>query len=76
MGKTSTASKQRYNVKAYDRVEITVKKGYKSTIQEHCAITGESVNEFIKRAIFETIERDEMTPGFLHGVGSDTSDKT
>lgn len=72
MGKTSSKAVQKYVKKAYDRIGITVKKGYKSDIQAHCAITGESVNAFIQRAIQTQIEIDEQTAGFLHKP--DTSD--
>lgn len=34
MGKTSTASKQKYNEKAYDRVALSVKKGTKQVLQD------------------------------------------
>lgn len=42
----------------YDRVNITMPKGQKETIQSHADKQGESVNGFINRAISETIERD------------------
>lgn len=58
MGKTSAAVKNRYNEKAYDRINLTVKKGKKDVIADHVKKTGESVNGFINRAIEETIERD------------------
>ena len=44
--------------KAYDRINLTVKKGKKDTISAHAAERGESVNAFINRAIDEAIERD------------------
>jgi predicted HicB family RNase H-like nuclease len=62
MGKTSAAVKNRYNDKAYDRINLTVPKGQKARIQEHAAGQGESVNGFIQRAINEAIERDRQTP--------------
>lgn len=58
MGKTSTASKQRYNEKAYDRIALTVKKGEKDRLKAHAEQQGETLNGFINRAINETIERD------------------
>lgn len=48
----------KYNAKAYDRVELKVKKGKKETIKAHAEQQGESLNGFINRAIDETIERD------------------
>ena len=58
MGRTSTASKQKYNEKSYDRIALSVKKGEKEVIKAHADKQGESLNGFIKRAIDETIERD------------------
>lgn len=58
MSKTSAAVKNRYNEKAYDRINLTVRKGQKETIQAHAEKLGESTNGFVQRAIRETIERD------------------
>lgn len=58
MGKTTAAVKNRWNDKAYDRINLTVPKGQKALIQEHAASQDESVNGFIQRAIKETMERD------------------
>ena len=58
----SSFNKVAYNntfiAKAYDRINLTVPKGYKDCIQEHAFKNGESVNAFINRAIGETMERD------------------
>lgn len=51
----------KYNAKAYDRINIAVKKGKKDTIKSHAENNGESINAFINRAIDETIERDNST---------------
>lgn len=72
MGKTSTASHNKYNAKTYKAMTFRVKIGEDIAIKDHIKVTGESFNEFIKRAISETIERDEQTVGFLHK--HDTSD--
>ena len=64
MGKTSAAVKNRYAAKAYDRINLIVKKGQKQVIQAHAEQTGESINGFINRAIEETMQRDsERSPG-------------
>ena len=63
MGRTSAAVKNRYNEKAYDRINLTVYKGQKETIQAHAEKLGESTNSFIQRAIRETIERDMQEAG-------------
>lgn len=58
-GKTSNASKAKYNAKAYDRFTVSVPKGEREILQAHAAERGESVNGFINRAIKEAMERDK-----------------
>lgn len=48
----------KYMRENYDRVNLTMPKGRKDTVQEHAARMGESVNAFINRAIDEAMERD------------------
>lgn len=48
----------KYNEKAYDRINIAVPKGRKEAIAAHAQQQGESVNGFINKAIEEKIERD------------------
>lgn len=59
-GKTSNASKARYNAKAYDRFTVSVPKGERDVLQAHAIERGESVNGFINRAIREQMERDKQ----------------
>lgn len=59
ISKSQQASVNRYIDKAYDRINLTVPKGDKERIEAHAARRGESVNAFIRRAITETMERDE-----------------
>ena len=59
MGKASTRAQNKYISKAYDRINLTMPKGKKNTVQSHAATHGESVNGFINRAIYETMERDK-----------------
>ena len=59
MGKTSSAAKQRYNEKAYDRLAITVPKGRKEEIKAHADANGESINGFVNRAIDEAMQGDD-----------------
>lgn len=59
--KARIEANNRYNAKAYDRINIAVKKGSKAKIQAHAKSKGESLNGFIKRAIKETISRDNET---------------
>lgn len=58
MGKTSTASKDKYNAKAYDDIRLRVPKGHKVIIQDFAEKNGESLNGFISRLISEAMERD------------------
>ena len=51
MGKTSTASKNKYNEKAYDRIALTVKKGAKDIIRTHAESNGMSLNGYINKLI-------------------------
>lgn len=59
MGKTSAAAKNRYNDKAYDRINLTVKKGDKEKIQVCALEHGESVNAYINRLIREDMAKKE-----------------
>lgn len=51
MSKAQTAANKRYNLKVYDRIEITVPKGNREIIAQAAAAAGMSVNAFIKEAI-------------------------
>lgn len=51
MSKAQTAANKRYNLKTYDRIEITVPKGNREIIAQAAAAAGMSVNAFIKEAI-------------------------
>ena len=64
-GKTSAASHNKYIAKAYDRINLTVPKGQKETIQAHAAASGESVNGFINRAIGDYGEGQRRSCGLL-----------
>lgn len=56
-GKTSTASKAKYNAKAYDEIKVRVHKGEKDEIKAFAASRGLSLNEFITTAILEAMNR-------------------
>lgn len=57
-GRASAASKNAWNAKAYDRINLTMPKGKKEAVQAHAESQGESVNGFINRAIDHEMERD------------------
>lgn len=61
ISKKQQACVNRYIYKAYDRINLTVPKGEKERIDAHAKSHGESTNAFIRRAIYETIERDAHT---------------
>lgn len=42
----------------FDRVQIRVAHEEKESIDQHATTMGESTNAFVRRAIFETMERD------------------
>lgn len=67
--KTSSAVKQRYNEKAYDRLAITIPKGRKETIETYTAKEGMSVNGLVNRLLRETV-------GMTEEEWKKTSDKT
>lgn len=58
MGKTSAAVKNRYAAKAYDRLQIIVKKGKKSELQAVAEKQSDSLNAYIKKAIREQYKKD------------------
>ena len=49
--KTSSAVKQRYNEKAYDRLAITIPKGQKQAVEAHAQGKGQSVNGYVNGLI-------------------------
>lgn len=49
----------RYNAKAYDRINITVPKGHKQTVEAAAASVGESVNLYTQRALLARMGLEE-----------------
>ena len=43
----------------YDELKIRTEKGQKEIIKSHAETLGESMNQFVIRAINETMERDK-----------------
>ena len=57
--KTSSAVKNRYNQKAYDRLAITIPKGHKATVESAAAQEGDSVNGFTNKALLARMGLEE-----------------
>lgn len=51
VSKARQRANAKYNKKAYDRLEMQVPKGQKEVILEHAKTRGESLNQFLKRAV-------------------------
>ena len=49
----------RYNKKAYDRINVIVKKGQRQIIKDFAAAQGKSLNRFICDAIQEQMNKDK-----------------
>lgn len=52
------AYQNEFNKRNYDRIEIKAPKGRKAVIKAAATAAGQSVNEFIAKAIDERMERD------------------
>ena len=61
-GRTSAASHNKYNAKAYDRVNLVVPKGQKEQIQEYAKELGMSLNGYIN-SLIKADMGDRLTPG-------------
>ena len=59
MGKTSTASKNKYNAKAYDQLRIIVKKGEKEQIKAHAERQGLSLNGYVNKLIKDDMQKKQ-----------------
>jgi hypothetical protein len=53
---------KKYREEKQGRVEIAFKKEYKESLIKHATAHGEKLNEFIRRAIAETMARDNESP--------------
>ena len=58
VSKAQQKAQNKWIAKAYDRINLTVPKGKKDTIQAHAEALCESVNGFINRAIDNQISQD------------------
>ena len=57
--KPQTKASMKYNLKTYDRIEITVPKGYKAEIQAYAESKGVSVNQLIKELLYREIKGED-----------------
>lgn len=57
-----------WDSKNLDRISIALPKGSKEALKAHAENTGESVNAFIKRAITEVTEMDNMHRAYQRGL--------
>lgn len=60
-GKTSTASKAKYNAKAYDEIKVRVRKGDKDRIRAFAQSQGKTVNGFIYDLIRAEMKKEAGT---------------
>ena len=59
---TAYKASQKYKAGNIKRVPLDMQKSTYEEIKAHAEARSESVNGFIKRAIFETMERDNAAP--------------
>ena len=52
----------KYNIKAYDRINLAVPKGQKAEIQAAADAQGESINRYVIKAVHERITREKVEP--------------
>lgn len=57
-----------WDSKNLDRISIALPRGSKDTLKAHAESQGESVNAFIKRAIEEVTEMDNMHRAYQRGL--------
>ena len=61
--KAKAEADARYNKKAYEQIAFILRRDAEINadyVRNHAASKGESVNSFLKRAVIETIERDNI----------------
>ena len=58
-GRTSAASKNKWNEKTYDRINFVVPKGQKDIIKQAAEKVGKSVNAYIWEAVQMRMEQEQ-----------------
>ena len=73
MGKTSFASKNKYNAKVYDQLPIRVPKGKRALIDQFARSQGKSVNGMVNEMLYNAMgiseeEWKQRTPPNKSGI--------
>lgn len=58
VSKAQKRATQKYIKNNYDRLELRIPKGERESIKQHAEKMGESLNQFLIRAVQETMRRD------------------
>ena len=58
--KARKAANAKYEAETVERISLVLQKGEKAKIKAHAEVRGESVNGFIRRAIFDTMGREQQ----------------
>ena len=58
VSKAQQRATQKYIKNNYDRLELRIPKGERESIKQHAEKMGESLNQFLIRAVKETMRRD------------------
>lgn len=76
-GKTSTASKRKWNNENYEYTQLVTQKGEKERIKQAAKQAGQSVNAYVVEAVRRRMEQEQMlsasdTPGVVKNLEGDT----
>ncbi len=69
------AANNRYNAKAYDRINVAIPKGQKLKVKSCADNLGESVNSYISKAIALRANLTYYAEGFVKIPGTDEADR-
>lgn len=75
-GKTSTASKRKWNNENYEYTQLVTQKGEKERIKQAAMQAGQSVNAYVVEAVRRRMEQEQMlsasdTPGEVKNLEGD-----
>ena len=74
-GKTSTASKRKWNNENYEYTQLVTQKGEKERIKQAAKQAGQSVNAYIYEAVCARMQQENAmldTPGEVKNLEGDT----